>query len=265
MSEDLRSSFLEFLKRNRLGIAPQSEFGRFCQAFLDRDVLALAPMVREYLGFSDFLSYLEDHARTGLFPTHDEMRRMSDNGYCALCERTFAIQAAICIPESEADLMAYLLQWSKLEAGTVVDVGGGTCHNLTFLKLKGKITGQCVCLDGSSPIIRIAKKVASDEKADIRFIKGTCTELPFPAGSVKQIWMIDVLPWVMNWKKALHEASRILTSGGRVIVAISCTGVNARSDIEVVSAASYLGESGFAIRNVTRNPGQYDCITASKR
>ncbi len=266
MSKKLRSSFLDFLQRNRLGIAPQGELERFCQAFLDKDVLTLAPMVRDYLGFGDLLSHFEDLSnRSQWFPSHDEMRRMSDAQYCAMHERTFAIQGALCDPRSEAALLAYLMQWSKFEAGAVADIGGGTCHQLSFLKLEGKIPGQCIGLDGSSPIIRIGKQIASVEGIDVSFVKGICTDLPFLAGSIGQIWMVDVLPWVMGWKKSLRETSRVLIPGGRIILAISCTGANARSSIEPASAVSYLEELGFKIENITRGLNLRDCIAADKR
>jgi len=262
MLEDLRSSFLEFLKRNRLGNAPQSSFDRFNRAFLDGDEITLTNMAEEYRGFGDYRLFLKATIGSRYFPTHDQMRQMSDAQFCALFERSFAIQGAVCIPECEADLLAYLLQWSKLEAGAVVDVGGGVCHNLSFLKTKGKIPGLCIGIDSSTPIIKIGTEVAYAEGADVRFVKGNCIDLPLPAESVAQIWMVDVLNWVMSWKKALQEASRILIPNGRIILAISCTGANARSDIDTSRAVHYLEELGFQVIDVTM--GAQDCIAAEK-
>ena len=103
---------------------------------------------------------------------------------------------------------AAYLRVALKECKTVLDIGcgiGSIEERLRDLELTG--------LDSSEAMLAEARK-----RSGKTFVSGVATKLPFPDASFDAVFMITTLEFLTDYKKAIDEASRVLVSGGKLIV-----------------------------------------------
>lgn len=94
----------------------------------------------------------------------------------------------------------------------LLDVGGGTGNYA--LALRDSAGFDPVVVDASEPMLeRAGAKGLPTIAADAQ-------DLPFPAASFDAVTMISMLHQVVDWRKAVDEARRVLVPAGRLAVMI---------------------------------------------
>ena len=131
---------------------------------------------------------------------------------------------------------------------TIVDVGCGIGHRLSFFASREIRNSRCVGIDLSDLELARAKEIAQGEEAQVLFLKGPALRLPFPDESVGWIWSIDVLPWIKDWRSALKEAGRILQPDGFILLVYNYQEI--RSSIGPNQAIRVLAESNIEARTL---------------
>lgn len=93
----------------------------------------------------------------------------------------------------------------------VLDAGCGTGYGAAELaSVAHNVTG----IDISAEALGFAAK----NYPSVRFLQGSCKELPFAAGSFDLIVMFEVIEHIAEWQRVLEEAKRVLTPEGRLVV-----------------------------------------------
>jgi len=102
----------------------------------------------------------------------------------------------------------------------VLDLGCGTA-TLTLLTKKLHEDASIVGIDGDPNILGIARRKAKEQGVDVRFDQGMAFSLPYDDSSYDRIISSLVFHHMTrdNKAKALHEANRVLRSGGELHIA----------------------------------------------
>jgi demethylmenaquinone methyltransferase/2-methoxy-6-polyprenyl-1,4-benzoquinol methylase len=91
----------------------------------------------------------------------------------------------------------------------VLDVGGGTGRIAVLFE---GLTSKVYIADAAIKMIRQA------QAKGIQTVNATSEELPFQAGSIDRIVMVDALHHVANQQKTLDEMWRLLAEGGKIVI-----------------------------------------------
>ena len=68
-------------------------------------------------------------------------------------------------------------------------------------------------VDSSPEMLEVARGLA-----DNRFVLGSAEELPFPDSSFDGLFFIASLEFTRNYRRALAEAARVLSRGGKILI-----------------------------------------------
>jgi 2-polyprenyl-6-hydroxyphenyl methylase/3-demethylubiquinone-9 3-methyltransferase len=94
---------------------------------------------------------------------------------------------------------------------SVLDVGcGAGTECQVWAELGHSVTG----IDISEPLVRLARKRASEQGFDIHFDVGSAQALPYAANTFDVCLIPQLLEHVPDWQKCLDEGTRILRPGG---------------------------------------------------
>ena len=91
----------------------------------------------------------------------------------------------------------------------VLDVGGGTGRIAVLFE---GLTSKVFIADAAIKMIRQA------QTKGVQTVNATSEELPFRAGSIDRIVMVDALHHVENQQKTLDEMWRLLAEGGKIVI-----------------------------------------------
>lgn len=110
--------------------------------------------------------------------------------------------------------MKLLIDWMNPESGGLyLDVGCSTA--LYARKVKLAEPGSSVAaIDISRPMLREARKKASEEKADLFLIRSDARMMPFYAATFDGLMMGGTLNELTDELKVLYECRRVLKPGG---------------------------------------------------
>lgn len=104
-----------------------------------------------------------------------------------------------------------------LTAGlTIVDVGAGDGNFSLFLAQRAK---QVYAVDNSDKMLEVGRKEAKKRGAQkVSFRKGDFESLPVDHNSADVVVFSQSLHHAMHPERALAEAAKVLTSGGRIVI-----------------------------------------------
>jgi len=128
----------------------------------------------------------------------------------------------------------------------VADIGcGAGTQSLLWAELGHSVFG----LDVSAPLIDVAQRRAVERALVIDFKVGTATALPLEDGSVDVCLLPELLEHVPEWKTCLHEAVRVVDSGGLLYLSTTNTLCPVQSEFNLPWYGWY---PGFAKRYFER-------------
>lgn len=135
----------------------------------------------------------------------------------------------------------------------ILDAGCGTGGNLGHLRRYGQVTG----IDISSEAIRFCRLRDRD---DCGLVKSSLTSLPFHDEVFDLVTSFDVLCYIDDDMLALHELSRVLKPGGRLIVNLPAYGLlHSEHDVAVhverrytkSQVAEMMEKAGLTVEKIT--------------
>ena len=100
-----------------------------------------------------------------------------------------------------------------IEKNTIADLGCGTGELLASLQQKGR---QCIGVDRSPRMLDLAAERLKGSGADLRI--GGIEHLPIREGEIDGAVINMVLHHLNDPKAALSEVSRVITSGGSLVI-----------------------------------------------
>jgi 2-polyprenyl-6-hydroxyphenyl methylase/3-demethylubiquinone-9 3-methyltransferase len=106
----------------------------------------------------------------------------------------------------------------RLDGWQVVDIG---CGAGTQALLWAQAGHHVRALDVNASLIGIGERRARERGADVRFVVGSATHLPFAADSADIVLLPELLEHVADWEACLREAVRILAPGGLLYLSTS--------------------------------------------
>jgi ubiquinone/menaquinone biosynthesis C-methylase UbiE len=121
--------------------------------------------------------------------------------------------------------------------GRLIDIGTGTGR---MIELFGPGAGQAMGIDRSPEMLRLARVKLTEaglQSAELR--QGDMYSLPLPSGSAETVIIHQVLHYAQNPAAAVSEAARLLTPGGRLLIADFAP--HEREDLRVRDAHVRLG------------------------
>jgi len=131
------------------------------------------------------------------------MRKMTDvENFIEFCASEFGRE----IMDREAEYIRNEFQFCK----KILDVGCGI-GSIEERLLEFDITG----IDSSEEMLEEARK-----RSDKEFIHGDAENLPFEENSFDGILYLTTLEFIPDYKKALKEASRVLTENGELLAMV---------------------------------------------
>ncbi|HEY0084601.1 MAG TPA: metalloregulator ArsR/SmtB family transcription factor [Allosphingosinicella sp.] len=141
----------------------------------------------------------------------------------AAAERYFAAHAAewdeirsLHIPETDVEA-AIARALADRPTGRLVDIGTGTGR---MIALFGEKADHALGVDRSPEMLRLARvKLAEAGLARAELRQGDMYSLPLPAGSADTVIIHQVLHYAQQPAAAVAEAARLLTPGGRLLIA----------------------------------------------
>ena len=164
---------------------------------------------------------------------------------------------------------ARLLEWAGARPGQrYLDVGCGTgaaaVHLATTYRLD--VTG----VDADPAQIRLARSESAG-LADIRFLTGDATRLPFPDGEFDIVATNKVTHHVPRWEDALAEMRRVLAPGGVFVYAdlvypawLAAVGrrlAGGRAGFPTAPAVeAFIARRGLVPVHVSRSWGHYETV-----
>jgi len=104
----------------------------------------------------------------------------------------------------------------KAPVGLFLDLGTGTGR---VLQLFAPLAEQAVGIDQSRDMLAVARanlELAHERRAQVR--QGDIMALPFHSGAADLITIHQVLHYLDDPARALHEAARVLAPGGRLLI-----------------------------------------------
>jgi ubiquinone/menaquinone biosynthesis C-methylase UbiE len=117
-------------------------------------------------------------------------------------------------PEAVAAWAAAARPWlAPPGTGPVVDLGAGT----------GRFSGHLVAWSGGpvvaiEPTAAMAARAAAKGLAGVRVVRGGAEDLPLAPGSVRAVWMSQVVHHVDDLGRAAGELARVVRPGGHVLI-----------------------------------------------
>jgi ubiquinone/menaquinone biosynthesis C-methylase UbiE len=97
----------------------------------------------------------------------------------------------------------------------VADIGcGAGTQSLVWAELGHNVHG----LDINQPLLDLARQRASAQGRQIDFQLGSSTQMPWPNGSMDICVVLELLEHVADWRRCIGECSRILRSGGILLL-----------------------------------------------
>jgi SAM-dependent methyltransferase len=101
-------------------------------------------------------------------------------------------------------------------AGRVLDLGAGPAW---VSELLARLGYHPITLDLSQALLTLGKRRFERERLTPRFTVADMTRLPFAAGSMDAVVVIDALHHVPSASAVFHEAHRVLVEGGQFVLA----------------------------------------------
>ncbi|MEH6791603.1 ArsR/SmtB family transcription factor [Parasphingorhabdus sp.] len=184
---------------------------------------------------------------------HDQAQlSLVRNARAEMAERYFAAHAAewdairsLHLPEAEVErAMLDLLQ--DVPLGNMLDIGTGTGR---MVELFGESANSIIAIDNSPEMLRLARaKLLESETASgsdlvgkTNLKQGDFNSLPLDSGAVDSVILHQVLHFAQHPEAVLLEVSRVLKSGG--IVLIADFAAHDREDLRTEHAHARLGFS----------------------
>ena len=99
-------------------------------------------------------------------------------------------------------------------AGTVLELGGGSGHNLPYY---GAAVSQLYTLDPSAALVRMARRKLSRVAVPAELLLGSAEAIPLAEASVDTVVSTWTLCSIPDVGKALREARRVLRPGGSLL------------------------------------------------
>jgi len=163
--------------------------------------------------------------------TDDEARGVIRDAYAQVRSSNTAVAAAFygdeelaALPAAAATLalgVGHPVKYAELREGEVVlDLGcGAGIDTLLAAKAVGP-TGRAIGLDMTSEMVERARNNAREAGRDnVEILQGLIEEIPLPDASVDVVLSNGVLNLSTRKSRVLAEASRVLRSGGRIVIA----------------------------------------------
>ena len=156
--------------------------------------------------------------------------------------------------------------------GRVLDVGSG---DGTIGALLAAEAQQYVCFDQSQRVLCAAQRRLSEHR-HVRYVRGDMQALPWLSGSFDQVLFFNVLTYAQDPPRALANAARVLTRGGRLCLVT----LDAHTHMEVTESYHHvqpgfspasltvlLQQAGLTVRRCEvssreRRPPQFQVVTA---
>lgn len=175
----------------------------------------------------------------------------------AAAERYFAAHAedwdslrSLYIAESEVEA-AIARALEDHEVGRLIDIGTGTGR---MIALFGRDADHVLGVDRSPEMLRLARVKLAEaglESAELR--QGDMYALPLPAGSADTVIIHQVLHYAQQPAAAVAEAARLLSDGGRLLIADFAP--HEREELRASHAHARLGFSDAAILRYMNEAG----------
>ena len=102
-----------------------------------------------------------------------------------------------------------------LAEGKILEVGIGSGLNLPFYN-KSKII-EIWGIDPSEELNAMAKRVATEENINVKFITSSAEDIPFPDNNFDTVLITYTMCTIPSVLKANEEMRRVLKSGGKMI------------------------------------------------
>jgi SAM-dependent methyltransferase len=115
------------------------------------------------------------------------------------------------IYRDEVNLPAFLAMLPEVSGRRILDIGCGEGHHARLLAQKG---AKLVELDRAWSFIKAADQEAKRKGLSVASVQGTGTQLPFADSCFDLIIATMSLMDMPTPEKAIHEAARVLKSGG---------------------------------------------------
>jgi ArsR family transcriptional regulator len=140
---------------------------------------------------------------------------------------------------------------------SILDIGTGTGRMLQLLGADTSRVERAVGLDNSHSMLAVAR--ANFERAELRHIdlrQGDIYSPPFEANSFDLVVIHQVLHFLDNPARAIREASRLLTPGGRLLIVdfaphglefLRTDHAHRRLGFATTTIAGWLGQSGLRL------------------
>jgi DNA-binding transcriptional ArsR family regulator len=135
--------------------------------------------------------------------------------------------------------------------GRLIDIGTGTGR---MIELFGPSASQALGIDRSPEMLRLARVKLTEaglRSAELR--QGDMYSLPLPSGSAETVIIHQVLHYAQNPAAAVSEAARLLTPGGRLLIADFAP--HEREDLRVRDAHVRLGFADEAVLKYLEEAG----------
>ncbi len=103
-------------------------------------------------------------------------------------------------------------------APLVLDVATGTGRFPNFLLEEATFNGRIIGLDAAARMLRIATEKLRPYGCRVSLVQQTAADLPFPDASFDAVSCLEALEFFPNDTDALREMTRVLRSGGVLMV-----------------------------------------------
>lgn len=135
--------------------------------------------------------------------------------------------------------------------GRLIDIGTGTGR---MIELFGPSASQALGIDRSPEMLRLARVKLTEaglQSAELR--QGDMYSLPLPSGAAETVIIHQVLHYAQNPAAAVSEAARLLTPGGRLLIADFAP--HEREDLRMRDAHVRLGFADDAVLKYLEEAG----------
>jgi ArsR family transcriptional regulator len=166
------------------------------------------------------------------------------------------------VPEGDVEhAMTALLASEPI--GHLLDIGTGTGR---MIELFGPKADQVTALDRSPDMLRLARaKLPADAGDKYALVLGDFGALPLEQGSVDTVVLHQVLHYAQAPEAVIGEAARVLSAGGRVLIAdfaahereeLRLRDQHARLGFSDEQIESWFADAGLELERVELLPGQ---------
>lgn len=176
-------------------------------------------------------------------------------------------------PELTAFLEKFVPTFGIKPGQKVLDVGTGAGVLIPFLIQAVGSSGWITAIDRSEKMLEICRRKYSHlQNVAVRL--QDVEELDLPSGSFDFVICFGLFPHLENRERALHQISRVLRSGGRLVIAHALSSDEIRSHHHKASSAVsqdilpkkpemiwLLKSTGFTEIHIEDDPGHYLCVS----